>query len=378
LSNKIVLIVTHAVFDDSGQPRHGTGSELSTYFQRRKQSYYYVKHALYGESKTEVEVYKHGKLRKYHIGLKKLPLPLRLIQDQLINFYYLLVLPNTGVYIGVDPLNAFSGRLAKKMGKVESLIFYTADYAHKRFDNLILNNFYHFLDRTSMKGADQVWNVSSRIVEVRDKQGLDQTKNLLVPNTPEFTKTKRLPLNKINKHDLVIVSNLTKAIDYPLMIKAMKKLKKRYSDIRLLIIGSGEYQGALEKLVSNLKLHDSVIFMGRREHGEVLEILSCSALGVAIYTRDHPWTEYGDSMKVREYLACGLPVVMNDVASTSVDISKFQAGIVLKGKGQGFEKAVEELFSSQKKYAFYRKNAVKLAKKYDFTKVVDEAFAKIV
>jgi len=377
LSNKIVLISTHAVFDEAGEPRHGTGSELATYLQRKKQPYYYIKHALYGEDKTEVEVFKNNRVKKYKIGIKKLPLPLRMVQDQLINFYYLVVTSNIGVYIGVDPLNAFTGILGKKIKRTEKVIFYTADYAHNRFDSLFLNRIYHFLDRISVRYANQVWNVSSRIVDIRKKQGLDQKKNFLVPNTPEFAKTKRLPLSKIHKHDLVIVSNLTKAIDYPLMFRAVSRLKSKYKDIRLKIIGSGEHQKYLEKFVEDLKLDDHVIFMGRKPHEQVLEILSQSAVGVAIYTRDHPWTEFGDSMKVREYLACGLPIIMNDVAATAEDISRYDAGVVLKGKAYGFEKAVDELFSDKEKYAAYRKNAIRLAKKYDFTKVVDQAFAKI-
>lgn len=377
MSNKIVLISTHAVFDEAGEPRHGTGSELATYFQRKKQPYYYIKHALYGEDKTEVEVFKSNKVKKYKVGIKKLPLPLRMVQDQIINFYYLVVTSNISVYIGVDPLNAFSGILGKKIKRTEKVIFYTADYAHNRFDSLFLNRIYHFLDRISVRYANQVWNVSSRIVDIRKNQGLDQNKNFLVPNTPEFAKTKRLPLSKIHKHDLVIVSNLTKAIDYPLMFRAVSRLKSKYPDIKLKIIGSGEYEAELKKIVSKQKLEDSVLFLGRKSHTEVLNILSESAVGVAIYTNDNPWTRFGDSMKVREYLACGLPVIMNNVVATTDDVKKYKAGIILDEKGDGFVKAVDELFSSQKKYAFYRKNAVKLAKKYDFTKVVDQAFAKI-
>jgi len=375
----MILISTHAVFDESDQPRHGTGTELTTYLQSNKQSYCYIKHALSGESKTEVEIYKNNqkKLIIKRVGISGLPLLLRVIQDQVINFYYAIKFKNIKLYIGIDPLNAFSAVISKKLNLVKSNIFYTADYAHERFVNKVMNNIYHALDLFAAKNSDQVWNVSSRIVQAREKQGIDSKIIFLIPNTPEFRKTRRLPLSKINKHDLVIVSNLTRAIDYPLMIKAVSLLEKKYKDIKLKIIGSGEYQPELEKLVSKLKLEDKIIFLGRKPHKEVLDILSKSAIGVAIYTKDKPWTHFGDSMKVREYMACGLPVIMNDIASTADDVNRYKAGIVLKGKGKGFEKAVDEIFSSKQVYQQYRKNAVELAKKYDFTKSVDYAFAKI-
>ncbi len=374
----MILITTHAVFAEKGVPRHGTGTALGNYFKNQKADYVFMRHALYGEAKSQVEYFHKGKIITSNLGFSGLLLPLRLIQDQLINFFFILKYrKKINLYIGIDPLNAFAGIVAKKLKIIDKVIFYTADYAHRRFANEFVNSFYHMLDRFVARNADQVWNVSSRILKERIQQGLDPKKLYLVPNTPEFSKTKRLPLTKINKHDLVIVSNITNAINYMLLIRAVKNLKEKYSDIRLIIIGSGNYQKFLEKEVARLKLKNTIVFKGSKSHEEVLYILSKCAIGVAIYTRNNPWTEFGDSLKVREYLACGLPVIMNNVAATTDDVKKYKAGIILDEKGGGFAKAVDELFSSQRKYAFYRKNAVKLAKKYDFTKVVDQAFAKI-
>lgn len=374
----MILISTHAIFDKKGASRHGTGTEIGNYLRKKNKDFCFIRHALYGEAKSEIELFLKGKTINKKVGYKNLILPLRLLQDQLINLFYLLKYRrSTGLYIGIDPVNALSGVIVKKFGLIDKIIFYTADFAYNRFSNQVLNGLYHGVDRIAIKNADQVWNVSSRIVRERQKQGVDPDKLFLVPNTPEFSKTKRLSLHKINKHDLVIVSNLTDAIDYSLMIKAVKKLKEKYKNIRLLIIGSGEKQADLEKLVSEHGLNKNVLFLGSKSHKEVLDILAHSAVGVAVYTRNKPWTHLGDSLKVREYLACGLPVIMNDVAATTDDVRAADAGIVLNEKGDNFEKAVDELFSDKEKYAAYRENAIRLAKKYDFTKVVDQAFAKI-
>ncbi len=373
----MILIATHAVFDEQDIPRHGTGTELGNYFRGKKLDYCFVRHALNGEAQSEIEDVRRGVAKKKAVGFKRLMLPLRLLQDQILNFYLLFKYQKRlELFIGIDPLNATSGIIAKKLGIIDKVIFYTADYAHNRFANKYINRMYHKIDQFAAKNADQVWNVSSRIANERRKQGIGAHKNFFIPNTPEFKKTKRLPLNKINKHDLVIVSNLTNAIDYPLMIKAVKRLKAKYTDIRLVIIGSGELEHGLKKLVSKLKLKTSILFLGSKSHDEVLEILSQSGVGVAMYTKNKPWTVFGDSLKVREYLACGLPVIMNDIAATADDISKFHAGIVLQ-ENEDFEQAVDMILSSAKKYIFYRKNAIRLAQKYDFTKAVDHAFARI-
>lgn len=367
------LIVSHARFELDGTPTHGTGSELTTFFQRKKKPYIFIWHSLFQGFSTQVETYKRGSLKRRFIGFKNAPFLIRILQEQLINFFYIIYIRRKiKVFIGIDPPNALSGIVAKKLGLIKRVIFYTADYAVKRFDNNILNNIYHTIDTYAAKNSDEVWNVSSRITELRVKQGVPKDKNFFIPNTPEFSKVPRLSKDKINKHDLVIVSNITKAINYPRIIRATKNLSKRFPKIRLLIIGTGDYQKELEKYIKRLNFSDKVEFLGRRKHGEVLEILSSCGAGIAIYTREYPWTEFGDSMKVREYLACGLPVIVSDVVSTSDNIRKYNAGFVLEKDARNFEEAIEKLFSDNKLYESLRKNAISLAKKYDFTLLMEK------
>jgi len=353
------LIVSHARFELDGTPTHGTGSELTTFFQRKKKPYIFIWHSLFHGFSTQVETYQRGSLKRKFIGFNNIPFLIRIFQEQLINFFYIFYYGSQiKVFIGIDPLNALSGIIAKRLGIVKRAIFYTAAYA--------------------AKNSDEVWNVSSRITELRVKQGVPKDKNFFIPNTPEFSKVPRLSKDKINKHDLVIVSNITKAINYPRIIKATKNLSKKFPDIRLLIIGTGDYQKDLEKFVKRLNLTKRVVFLGRRKHDEVLKILSSCGVGIAIYTREYPWTEFGDSMKVREYLACGLPVIISDVVSTSDDIKNYNAGFVLEKDAGNFEEVVDKIFSEKKLYESLRKNAISLARKYDFTLLMEKRLGRFI
>ena len=374
----MIIVASHARFDQDGEPTHGTGSEIGTFLQKRGLEYFFIKHSLYKGPPSLVEEFDKKRLRRRFYGLKNLPFLLRVIQEQIINFYFVLKPKKPiNLFVGIDPLNAFSGVLAQKIKKVKKTVFYTADYAHQRFKNPTMNWLYHSLDRFGIKNVNQVWNVSTRIAKQRKKQEVPKEKNFFVPNAPEFRKTKRLPYSKINRHDLVIVSHLTRAINYPLIIKAVKNLSRKYEDIRLLIIGSGPYEEELKKLVQRLNLSDKISFLGRKPHNEVLEILSQSAIGVALYTKEQPWTEFGDSMKAREYLACGLPVIMTGVTSTADDVKKVEAGFIIKLKKGEFEKATNKLFSDQKLYLRMRENAIKLARDYDFSKIMDNLLKKL-
>lgn len=373
------LDISHARFESDGTPTHGTGSELTTFFQRKKVPYIFIWHSLFPGFSTQIEVYKRGKIGRNFVGFKNIPFFLRALQEQIINFFYILKYgKKTKVLIGIDPVNAISGVIAKKLGLLKRVFFYTADYAVRRFDNPVLNSLYHLLDRFALRNSDEVWNVSSRIYDLRLNQGVNPEKNFFIPNTPEFSKIPNFPEGKINKHDLVIVSNITKAINYPRIIRATKNLSRKFRDIRLLIIGTGDYQKELEKLVGKLKLSNRVIFLGRRKHNEVLKILAGSGVGIAIYRKEYPWTEFGDSMKAREYLACGLPVVISDVVSTADDIRNFNAGFVLTKGAKNFEEVVEKVFFDEKLYSTLRKNAISLAKKYDFTSLMEKRLEKFI
>lgn len=367
----MIIVASHATFGREGEPVHGSASELNTYLQYKRIQYIFLKHPIFGEYPSYVEKFDGKKITKSSYGIAKLPFPLRILQEQILNSYFIFSSRSVPVFIGVDPVNALTGVIWKKLGKVKKLIFYTADYAYQRFKNPILNNIYHVVDMLSRSNADQVWNVSSRIYEVRKKQGLSHSKNFFVPNTPEFRKTKRLSLSRINRYDLVWVGTLSTFIDFQTMFYGVKKLSSKFRKIRLLIIGGGEREGELKGLAEKLKLENKILFLGRKLHEEVLNILSRSGVGVALYTRDNPWTEFGDSMKVREYLASGLPVIVNDVPSTADDIKKANAGFVIKDIRE-FEQAAEKIFSNDQTYKQLRGNAIRLAKKYDFTRLMDE------
>jgi len=373
----MIIIASHAVFAADGEPVHGTGSEIGAFLQQKGLDYLFIKHSLYGGFFTLVDKFLGRKLIAISCGLKNLPFPLRIIQEQIINFYFVFKEKKIKLFIGIDPLNAFSGILAKKIGRVEKTVFYTADYAHQRFENSFLNWIYHWFDQFAIKHADQVWNVSTRITELREKQGVPRKKNFFVPNTPIFKKVKRLPYSCINKHDLVVVSNLTRSLNYPLIFKAVKKLSSRYPDMRLIIIGQGPYEKELKKIVHKMRMGKRVLFLGRKSHEEVLKILAKSAIGIAPYTSEEPWREFCDSLKIREYFACGLPVITTNISSTADDVSKFQAGFVIKIRKEEFIRAIDQLFSDKKLYLKMRRNGINLAKKYDFFKVINKTFKEL-
>lgn len=367
---RYILIVSHTRFNEKGEAVHGTASELAPYLEKKNLPYRYIQHSLFSGNATRVTDFKNKKKLVKNYGFASLIFPLRILQEFILTAYSVYKLrKNSLIYVGIDPLNACAGILMRNLGLVRKVIFYTADYAEKRFSNFLMNFIYHRIDLFCINYADEVWNVSSRITDLRLKQGVPANKNFFVPNSP-ILDAKRKVRNDYKKHTLVIVTHITKAIDFKSILEAIKNLKKTYKDIELLIIGDGPYRNKLQEKVASLSLGKQVIFTGPKPHDEVMNLLSTSGVGLAIYTNDFPWTKFGDSMKAREYLACGLPVIITDVPSTADDIQKAKAGIVIH-KSKEIEKAIEYLFSNTDEYAIMRDNARALARKHDFSRSIE-------
>ncbi len=376
---KNIVIANHALFTNEGTPIYGTGSALKTHLTKKKINFYVIQHSLNGGQPTKIEKHINSKIT-HKIVNKKMSsfLPIKTLQEFAITAKTInQTKKNIDLFIGIDPLNALYGILLKKRKKVKKVIFYTADYAIQRFHNPVLNFAYHTIDRYVSKQADAVWNVSSRITDLRTKQGVVPEKNFFIPNAPEFSSVKRLPFEQINKHELIIVSTLSKAIDFSLIFKVISDIVKKYPGIKLKVIGNGKWKEQFSPLLKNLSIEKNVEFLGPMSHTALLKTLSKARIGLALYTNEYSWTYFSDSMKARDYLVSGLPVLITDVSSTAEDIKNAHAGTVVKLKKESLKSAIEKLFDDNI-YQSYRKNAIDMAKKYDITKIFTSALKNFI
>ncbi|OGG16608.1 hypothetical protein A3D78_00255 [Candidatus Gottesmanbacteria bacterium RIFCSPHIGHO2_02_FULL_39_14] len=370
---KKVVIVAHALIASDGKAVYGTGSSLESYLEGKDVDYLLVKHPIFGAFPTQVS----GRINNgpFFYKLERSNsqiLPLKTLQEMIITFKLIKkYFSGVDIYLGIDPLNALFGILIKKINRIDSIIFYTADYAVKRFDNIFLNFFYHFTDRFVIKLANEVWNVSSRIAALRLKQGVDRQRNFFVPNSPFFHKIKRLTVDQINKHEMVLVSTSPKSTDFSLIFQAIRILTHKYPDIRLKIIGLANWQETFSHEIDRLAINKNIVFHSRMPHKKLLNIFCRAAVGLALYTNQYSWTYFSDSMKARDYLACGLPVIMTDISSTAKDIRKSGAGLVIRLGKNDLVQAIDKLFSSHKYYRKLRINALNLAEKNDIGMILN-------
>ncbi len=176
-----------------------------------------------------------------------------------------------------------------------------------------------------------------------------------------------------------MVAGLTHSSVFDIVLDAFKNSSKKIPGLHLLIIGTGPYQEKLIQKVKKMNMSKNIIFTGQLSNEKLMKEVSVSGMALAIYTfsKKYSWVYYGDSKKAREYLACGVPVIITDVVSTSQDIGKFKTGLVIKPNVKDVEYAINKLGTDKAFWLECRKNAVELAKRYDIDQILDKNFKSI-
>ncbi|MBI4089539.1 MAG: hypothetical protein HY424_02405, partial [Candidatus Levybacteria bacterium] len=215
-----VLIVTH-------ERTTGLSQVLKNWLLHKTKRLVFIGHPLYPDKKSNstMEIYNEGVLKKTY----KSPFifksgVLLYIKDVFFTLYYVLKSKDiVDVAIGVDNLNTSVLLLLKKMNRVKKVVYHTVDYTPNRFDNKILNNIYHILDRWCCYNADIIWNSSGRINEGRVKNGAERkriAKTIITPDGSNFDPKKRLEVSKIDRNLVAFVGHLRERLGLELLITA--------------------------------------------------------------------------------------------------------------------------------------------------------------
>lgn len=282
-------------------------------------------------------------------------------------------------FIGIEALNALTGVLLRKMGIVKRVIYYNFDYGEVRFKNKPLNLLFHFLDKLAINYADSTWYFSEQVISARKKRGILKkdklSSQLVVPIGINFSKTKFLPVDLIDRKRIVYLGTLYWTQGVQLIIESLPDILKMDKDIKLVVIGSGILERGLKHMVKEKNLDGYVKFTGIIPDEEVEKILSGSGIGVAPYFPDPHSTRIGsDPTKPKIYLSCGLPVVITRVPPIAEEIEKNKLGIAINYNKEELIAAIERLINDFYFYEECRKNIVNFIYKYDWEIVLGNAF----
>lgn len=381
LKQKSAVIVIH---ESSGGPGH----DLKLFLLNQKinklllisHPLLYFKDGL--KKSSRFELYHKGKLIKTGKGMfLKMPEPLLYIKDFLYTIYWTLkYCSSSDLFFGVDNLNAFTGLFIKLISQKTKIIYYVIDYIPKRFENRILNFVYHFIEKTAATYSSQTWNLSPRMIEGRELKWKRAFPNqIIIPYGIYFKRIKRIPFERINKHEIIFMGSLLEKQGVQLVIKALSAIKKKIPNIRLVIIGKGPYEKNLKKLTARLELGKNVLFLGHIEsHEEMENRIAKAAIAVALYDpKNADFSYYADPGKIKNYLGAGVPVIMTDVPYIAKQIEKEKCGMISPYNKSSISKVMIDILKNENKLDIYRKNAVKFSNNFDWNIIYRKAILSI-
>src|SRR5262249_10938207 len=126
---------------------------------------------------------------------------------------------------------------------------------------------------------------------------------------------------------VVSVGMLVHGKGHHLLVRALARLRPKYPDLRLAILGGPahepKYPQALQALVQNLGLSGAVILAGSQPPEQVVRSLQAADL-FALATFDE-----GCCNAVLEALACGLPVVSTPVGENAALVGPPERGLIV-------------------------------------------------
>ncbi|HTW96200.1 MAG TPA: glycosyltransferase family 4 protein [Candidatus Methylomirabilis sp.] len=370
MENKKYLFVTHRTYDKGRAKLAGIDQIISCLDASR---IFLIEHPF--ESDYYYSFLKY-KFNSDYQELKKIVLwprvaPWRWLTEIFCNCLWVSQLKKTEnitIIFAVDALNAFSFVLLKLFIRDLKIYFFSADYSDRRFKNYFFNLFYNFIYNLSLKFSDKIITVSRRTREFLESR--HPRKIIFLPNSPLFNGVSKLEPSAKNKYSLVFCAGrLTERVNFEGILQALIILKNFFPDIVLNLIGKANEKVAASiqdnGLLHNVKIYDFL------SHDQTVKIISESYIGISFYSSEISHVFWGDSLKIREYAAAGLPTVCDGITSTADEMAEYRAGFIVRSPEEMAEK-IKKLINERFFYNETRKSALRWAEEKDKSRLVKQ------
>lgn len=372
-----IIIATHELY-------YGAPQALRDYLVRQHvKELVYISHPIRPENpESKKELYKDGKRLRSFSFARPSGNAWWFGVDFITTIVWMIGLHGKyDVYIGVDPLNCLAGIVLRTLGLVRCVIFYSIDFTPKRFPQKVLDILYHIIESLCVRFADIRWDISPRIAKGREKFLGMKGNDFPVTVVPVGIWEKDIAAHstKYDAHRVVFVGHLLKKQGVDKILEALFMVKRKVKNASFLIIGGGEEEGLLRRLVSKLRLEKHVEFTGWIwDQDEIQKRLSGCAFAVATYdpqgAQEENFTYYADPTKIKTYLSSGLPVVMTAVPFNADDLVSKGCAVVVDYDEKSIAKALIDLLTDKEKLEKMRKSAIETAKEFTWERIFEHVF----
>lgn len=231
------------------------------------------------------------------------------------------------------------------------------------FDRKFLIRIVKFAEQISIRYADKAITVSEQMKDNYINRGAPPSKISVILNVPnlEFNpdRYKEYYQNHTNEKFLLICHGLiVKRYGQQTLIKAVSLLKDKIPSIQLNILGKGEYEGELKKLVSDIHLEDYVRFHGVIPFDDMIKMIAKSDIGIVPVERN-PYSDLVHTNKMFELIAMKKPVIISKTRAVEEFFSPDSSCLKFfeSGDEKGLAKCILDLYKDPETREKMVKNA---------------------
>jgi len=197
-------------------------------------------------------------------------------------------------------------------------------------------------------------------------------KLFFIPNGLDLKEFKFYKNTIKEKYTVLFAGRLEKYKGLKYLLESIKIVKKEFKDIKLIVVGNGDYLSQCENLSKKLGLQNNVMFIGKLSHKSLdLEYKKCSVFVLPSYTSSETF-----GIVLLESLACKTPVITTDIVGIANDIKKNNCGIVVKTKdSQALAESIIKILNNPKLAKQMGENGRKLVEqKYTWEKIAKDVY----
>jgi len=226
------------------------------------------------------------------------------------------------------------------------------------------------------KKEEQFVSNASRVVVVTEEAKKDlllrckiaSNNIVVVPNTVRASFYQDVQFNKtiFKKHQnhfvLLYIGDTGIRRGLQTVISSLLGLKKKISNIKLVILGKSSSDLILKRQVRSLGLENYVDFEGWKDPEVFPSYIEASSICISPLHRNvHHDTTYAN--KLFQYMSLGKPVLVSDATAQKNIVEKVSAGLVHKAQdSKDFGKKVVQLFSDSKQMMVFGENGKKFVR----------------
>lgn len=201
--------------------------------------------------------------------------------------------------------------------------------------SVVLSGVCKWLEHRAYHGCDHLIVISEELkIILLEHFGLPKKKIIVLPNgvdTNRFKPSGSAPTSSRNTFTIGFVGALIKWCGLYTLFEAVALLKSELSvSLTVTIVGDGIEMQAFKEKCSQLKLQDTVVFLGNRPWEEIPHLIEGFDLCFSGQVETTSGRMYHSPLKIYEYLAMGKPVVASAFQDAKNTIEEGYNGFLFK------------------------------------------------